>query len=89
MLNAFIFNYIVFLSSYLLLFYLLRRNEFEADMGGFELAKDNTWFIEFLETIDGRKEKSYNLLDKLDELFRSYPNPVNRIKRLEKMKVIN
>ncbi len=82
------FYYTLFLSFYLLILYLLRRNELEADKGGFELAKDNTWLIEFLKNMDGRKEKSYNLLDKFDELFRYHPNPVNRIKKLEKTKVM-
>lgn len=84
--NLFIFWYLTFLLAYLLLFYTFRREEFEADKGGFKFAgNNNIWFIEFLTNIDVRNNKSYNLWDKYDELFSFHPNPINRIRKLEKM----
>lgn len=79
--------YVSYLGLFLLICYLSRRDELEADKGGCELAKNTYWMIEFLKFMDKRKEKSYNLWDWYDELFRFHPNIVNRIKRLEKMKV--
>lgn len=85
--DLFIFRYLTFLLLYLSIFYIFRREELEADKGGFKFARNNNIeLIEFLKNIDVRNKKSYNLWDKYDELFSFHPNPINRIRKLEKMK---
>lgn len=86
LINLFVFYYLFFLSNYLLIFYIFRRQELEADKGGFEFANDNAELIDFLKKGDKRAEKGYTLWDKFYELFDYHPHPVTRIKELEKMK---
>lgn len=87
--NPYVFHYILFLSFNLLLFYVFRKNEFIADEGGFNFAKNNIGIIEFLKTVDDSVEKGYKFSDKFYELFSFHPHSINRIKKLEKMKVKN